>query len=447
MTVAAPRPAIGRLRTPPTPTFCECELAGGLQAVAVRRRGIPLVELRLVFPLSARRLSRPSGPLLLSESVLSGTGVHDREELAAAVERLGGTLTASVDGDCLELCASALADRLRALLALVNEVLVGATYPAAEVRAVRARSANEVVLLLSRPEVIADEALAKRLFAAHPYGSGIPRPETLGRIGASELRRLHRETFTAHAAHLVLVGDLQPRRALTLAETELAAWLESSHVGEVQPQLPPIPAIRPGPLRLIDRPGSVQSNLRLGGPAPDRSCPDWPASALANVIIGGMFTSRLVENLRERHGYTYSPRSTISHGRAGSTTSIAAEVSTEATAAAIVETRYELGRAATGGVTDEEVEAARRYTIGSFLFQTATQAGLASLLAKLARVGLGPDYLSTYPKLLARAKRADVTAAARRYFSPSSMVTVVVGDANAVVEPLSLLDTVTTSDT
>jgi zinc protease len=435
-------PSVGPLRAPRAPALTELELTGGLHAIAVRRPQVPLVQVRLVFPMPARDMSRPAPSLVLSESILSGTERHDREGLAAAVERLGGTLTATLAGERFVLGASCLAPCLGALMELIGEVLTGATYPAPEVKADRARTADRVILLLSRPEVLADEAFAKRLFGNHPYGAPVARPDALLRVGAPALRRLHRSLLQAKSAHLVVVGDIQPKRALAAAEAGMSNWLETRSPGV--PPLRPVPAPEPGPLLLVDRPGSVQSNLRLGGAAPARSSADWPAALIANEILGGMFTSRIVENLRERNGYTYSPRSTISHGRAGSTLSIAAEVSTEVTAAALVEARYELGRIATTGVTADEVDAACRYAVGSFLVRTATQAGLASTLATLAVEGTSPGYLSAHPARIARTTKAEVDEAARRHLSPAAMVAVVVGDAGAVGEPLALVDAVRT---
>jgi predicted Zn-dependent peptidase len=160
------------------------------------------------------------------------------------------------------------------------------------------------------------------------------------------------------------------------------------------------------------------------------------------MIFGGMFASRLVENLRERHGYTYSPRSRFDHGQAGSSFVIEAEVATASTAASLIETTYELGRIATQGVTESEHESARRYALGTLAYQTSTQAGLASTLMGLAIVGLDPGYLARYAAELKRKKRSEVDEAARRLLAPSQMVTVVLGDAEAVGSPLALIDDV-----
>ncbi len=438
--MSAPRPELGQFRPPRLPSLVEEQLAGGLHAIAVRRAGVPLVEVRFVFPLGLAQLTHPAGPLVLSESILAGTRLHDRESLATELEHLGATLEASLSGDRLVITASALATNSTGLLGLVAEVLTGATYPKGEVEADRQRTADQVIVLLSRPEMLAEEAFAARLFGRHPYATPIPRPDALVRVSAPALRSLHRAVLQPSTAHAVLVGDMQPRRALSMLETALAEWLAAAEVVDVD--LPAVSPVRPGGLDLVPRADAVQSNIRIGGNAVRRSHPDWAALSLANQIMGGMFTSRLTTNLRERNGYTYSPRSGFEHRRAGSTFSIAADVASEVTAAALIEARYELGRLVTGGVTDEELETAKRYAVGSWLFQTATQSGLASTLAALAAGGIGPGYLTGYPAALLRTRRQEVDEAARRYLAPARLATVIVGDAGVVQHGIEAIDEV-----
>ena len=130
------------------------------------------------------------------------------------------------------------------------------------------------------------------------------------------------------------------------------------------------------------------------------------------------------------------------HARAGSTLVLAADVATAVTAAALVEARYEFGRLATVGITDDELELARRYLVGRFSFETATLPGLASTLAGLATNGVGLGYLSSYPKAVIAATKQNVDEAARRYLAPSQLITVVVGDPEAVADQLSVVDQV-----
>lgn len=441
--MSGPRPAPAPVRAPRRTAVLESELAGGLHALAVRRPHVPLVELRLVFPLTGRQISEPADPLVFSESLMSGTAGHDRSSLAEAVGLLGGTLGGSVAGDYFVVHASAFSSRLGALFDLLAEVLSSAAYPPAEVEGDKKRRADEVTIALSHPETVAAEALARRLYGAHPYGAALPRPDAVLAVTPPKLRRLHDAVLRPAAGHLVVVGAVSPSRALALAGEHLASWLDRP--GKKAGGLPVLPPLERGPLELVDRPGSVQSNIRIGGRMPGRSDPSWPAAALANAVLGGMFTSRITENLRERNGYSYSPYSVIRHMRAGSSGTIAADVSTDVTAAALVEARYEIARLASGGVSEEELDAARRYLVGSFLFQTASQAGLASTLASLAVSGIGPGYLSSHPARLAAASKAEVDEAARRFYAPRGLAGVVVGDAARIAEPLASMEEVVLS--
>ena len=438
---AAPRPSLRPLRAVRVTGVVEDRLPGGLQVLAARRPGIPMVELRLGFRLPGNLIGRPAATTVLSESLLAGTLRYDRAGLASAVQRIGGRLQASAHGDWFGVSGSVLAEHLLEMLELVAEVLVGAAYPSPEVAGDRGRVAEEILIDLSRPEVLVRQELRRRLYPGHPYASGLPSPGAVRHVTAARLRRVHTEALVPALGHLVLVGDLTPNRAVAAASRALEPWLSRGHADPGLP-LAPVPAVRLGPLQLFDRPGAVQSNVRIARLAPGRDDPLWPATALANLIFGGMFTSRLVENLRERHGYTYSPRARVDHGRAGSSLVIEAEVATASTAASLIETGYELGRIAIGGVTDSEHESALRYALGTLAYQTATQAGLASTLASLTVVGLDPGYLTRYAEALRRTRRSEVDEAARRLFAPSQMVTLVLGDVEAIGGTIALVEEV-----
>jgi len=438
---AAPRPGLGPLRAVRSTGIVEDDIGDGLGVLAVRRAGIPMVELRLGFRLAGDLIRRPAAITVLSESILAGTARYDRSGLASAVQRIGGSLDASTHGDWILLSGSVLAEHLVDMLEIVSDVLSAASYPGSEVAADRGRMAEEVVIDLSRPEVMAGQELRKRLHPGHPYASGLPTPGMLAHVSAARLRRVHAEALVPALGHLVLVGDIAPKRAISVAARTLEPWL-SRPLRSPLLALAPVPTVRLGPLQLFDRPDAFQSNIRLARLAPGRQDPLWPASTLANLIFGGLFASRLVENLRERHGFTYSPRAAIHHRRAGSSFVIEAEVATAATAASLIEISYELGRIATQGVTEQEHESAVRYALGTLAYQTSTQAGLASTLVGLAVMGLDAGYLARHGSALARTKRSDVDEAARRLFAPSQMITLVLGDAEVVGPSLGLVDEV-----
>ncbi|MGB9112588.1 MAG: pitrilysin family protein [Acidimicrobiales bacterium] len=432
------RPPIRDLVPRGAPTIVSSDVSGQLRVVAVRRPSVPLVEARLVVPLGPDQISNSAGPLVLSESLLAGTEDRDRAEIASTVERLGGTLGVGINLDAFIVGASALAENFTELLTLIGEVLVSATFPSAEVSADRARIADEVAIALSRPETIADELFDAAIYAGHPYATPIPRPAAIRRVTSPALRDLRRKVISSRGATLVVVGDVRTRDVAPVAEDALGAWIASSR--RKATGLPRVKDVEPGPLRLRDRPGAVQSNLRLGASAPDRMSTDWPATALATLVIGGMFTSRLVTNLRERNGYSYSPRLRVHHGRAGSVSTFTAEVATDVTAASLIESRYEFGRAAATGIEQDELDAARRYAIGTFLASTATQSGLASTLARLLADEVEPGYLASYPASLRRVTLSEVDEAARKFLAPSRFTTIVVGDAERVASQLAIVE-------
>ena len=419
-------------------TTVERTLDSGLHVLVVRKPGIPLVEVRLRVPFLSARPTHPARASLLSDAALTGTAEYDRAGLAAAVQALGGDLGVNVDADRLLFAGNVLATNLRGLLGVLAGVLTGATYPTAEVVAERERLVERLTIARSRAGVVAGEALAKRMWGDHPYARDLPEADDVAKTTAAQLRRMHGDMVKPDGAVLVVVGDVSPARTLDQVAAALGEWTGTPATS----RMPALPDLAVGPLLLVDRPGSVQSSMRLGTSALRRDDERYPALQLANLIFGGYFSSRWTENIREDKGYTYGPHSGVDHNSLGSSLQLQVDVATEVTAPALLETLYEMGRIALLPPTPEEVESVRQYAIGTLALSTATQAGLASTIAALAGVGLGPDWLAEHPRRLAKVTLDDVAAAAAEFFAPSRFATVVVGDAGAVNGPLSALTAV-----
>jgi predicted Zn-dependent peptidase len=190
---------------------------------------------------------------------------------------------------------------------------------------------------------------------------------------------------------------------------------------------------------LIDRPGSVQTTIRMAGPAPARTSPDYAAVSLANMVFGGYFSSRWTANIREDKGYTYGGHSVFEHPPAGSRITVSVDVATDVTAPSVLETLYELGRIATVPVSQDELDQARRYATGSLQLGTASQAGLASMISMLVGADLGVDYLREFPEQLQAVTVEDVLEAAATWMAPTRLTSVLVGDVEVVEEPLQAL--------
>ncbi len=427
-----PVPSLAKARTPKLPSVAERTLDNGLRVLAVRRPGVPLVELRLRVPFAGpsgkRQEAHTAQSQLLADTLLSGTDRRDAAQIATDLQALGGQLNASVDADRLGMGGSVLATGLPGLLELLGELLTTAAYPKDDVLGERDRLVQELAIYRSQPAVLAREALLYRLYGEHAYGRDLPTAAAISDVKPSQLRALHAKRVAPAGSILVLVGDLPPARLIALVETALSSWSTTAPKAATAPLPTPVA----GPPLLVDRPGAVQTTIRMARPVPSRTAPDFAAMSLANLVFGGYFSSRWVSNIREDKGYTYSPHAQVEHPPAGSRLMISADVSTPVTGPSLLETYYELGRIATVPVDQSELDQARRYAIGSLALGTASQAGLASTISLLAGAGLGVEWLRDHPKALATVTVDEVLAAAQAYLAPTTFTTVLVGDADVI---------------
>jgi predicted Zn-dependent peptidase len=174
----------------------------------------------------------------------------------------------------------------------------------------------------------------------------------------------------------------------------------------------------------------------MGGPALRRDDPMYPALQLTNLLYGGFFSSRLVANIREDKGYTYSPRSRIDHATVCSTLVVEADVATEVTAPALLEMWYELGRLSTLPPSAQELDEVRQYANGTLAMSIATQSGLANTLTALVGVGLDLGWVRDHPARLAAVTAADVYEIGVHVLAPLRLAAVVIGDATRAAVPL-----------
>lgn len=412
------------------PSPKERVLANGLRVWAIPRPGIPLVQARLILPTSRAKVGTAdrARQRVLARTLLSGTRRRNQAEIAATLQGLGGGLAAGADAEDLSLSGSALAVNLAPLLQMAGEVLDESTFPEPEVGTERKRVQEELAMAASQPSTMARTAVTARVFGRHPYGDPLPGPEQVAKVSRAQLAAYVRTRVGPAAGIMVLVGDLPARQLLDAAEAALGDWTSG---GPAEP-LPPPPPFTPGPTVLVHRPGSVQTSIRLAGPALPRLHPDAAALALALTVLGGYFSSRLNANLREDKGWTYSPHAGVEHLQAASMLTVAADVATEVTAPSLVEIAYELGRLATIPVPADELDAARRYRTGSTALSIQTQSGLATQLVILGANGLDAGWLQAAPGRYAKVTAEDVLRVSRAHLAPGRLVTVLVGDADRI---------------
>jgi zinc protease len=430
-----PLPPLGPPRTPIAPSAVDAVLDSGLRVIAVRRPAVPMVELHLDIPFGGTQRTHPARAEVLAMTLLRGTPRRDRFDIDKALAAVGGDLSAGVDPEHLSVSGSALASGLDVVLDVLGDALTSASYATAEVARERDRLVERLTMNRSQPQVIAREALQRRRYGNHPFAREWPEVDDVAGVTPAAVRALHRRSVVPGGAVLVLVGDIVPASAVEAVATVLADW-RSDHpaVG-----LAALPELTGADLQLVHREGAVQSQLRLSAQAISRNHERYPALQVANLVFGGYFSSRWVENIREDKGYTYAAHCGFEFTQHGATLVAEADTASEATAAALLETRYELGRLVVVPPDDSEVDSARQYAIGALTIATSSQRGLAGHLAALATLGLDLDWLLTHTGRLQAVTTAQVAEAAAEFFAPTRFTGVVVGDGKRLADPLAAL--------
>jgi zinc protease len=429
-TEAGPRPLppLGATRAVPLPDVEERTLPNGLRVLAAHRPGVPMVELRLRVPFAGDAPEHPAVAELLASTLLTGTSGRDRVGIDDELAAVGADLGVNVDPERLQIGGSGLADGLPDLLGVLADVLTAATHPDTEVGRERDRLVERISVARAQPRTIAREALQRKRFGAHPITREMPTGDDVAAVTPEQVRALHAAALVPGGSILTLVGDIDPAAALAEVEKAVGGWTGAGPARELAPP-PPITA---ADLQLVHRAGSVQSQLRLSAPALRRDDPRYAALQLANLVFGGYFSSRWMENIREDKGYTYGAHSGVEFVPGGAVLGVETDVASDVTAAALLETRYELGRLTAVPPTAAEVDAARAYAVGSLLISLDNQGGLASTLSALAADGLGIDWLRAHPSRLEAVTVDQVAEAALEFFAPTAFTGVVVGDADVI---------------
>ncbi|RSN08849.1 insulinase family protein [Streptomyces sp. WAC 05977] len=443
-TAAGPRPvpSLGTQRAAADLSHVDTTLSNGLRVLAVRKPTVPLVELRVWIPFAGEDKLHPATAEVLAETLLTGTARRDRIEIDADLALIGGDLASGVDPERLIITGTSLADGLPTMLDVLADSLTGASYADAEVERERERLIERIAVSRTQPRTIAREALQKHRYGDHPAVREVPQAEDVAVVTPEQVRALHRASVLPRGSVLVIVGDIDPETVIGDLEKAFGGWASDRSAV----RLPVLPDLVGGNVLLVPRAGAVQSQIRLSAQTVSRTDPRYPALQLANLVYGGYFSSRLVENIREDKGYTYSAHSGFEFTDQTAVVNVDADTATDATAAALLETRYELARLGLVPPTADEVESVRQYAIGSLVTAASSQGGLAAQLSALAATGLGVEWLAGHPERLAAVTAEDVANAALEFFAPKRFTGVVVGDAEVLAPKLTALGDVTVGE-
>ncbi|MEU5912683.1 pitrilysin family protein [Micromonospora sp. NPDC047527] len=436
MTLIADRPGPGAARPYRFPPVVRRTVAGG-QVVAAHLPGQNLAVALLLLDAGAARESTGKEGLggVLAKALEEGTAQRDATSYALAIEALGTELVTGLDWDSFQVSVQVPVDRLTAAVQLLAEAVRTPRLDPADVRRVRDDEATALRMDWANPGPRADAALRADLYGpdnrwGRPmYGD----PDSVASLDVEDVTVFHSEWFLRPGT-LIVAGDLD--------RIDLDALAGAAFAGTGGG-----PAERGGPIEvplhtgrriiLVDRPGSVQSTLRLGHPSPHRAHPDHVPMTLAGTVLGGAFTSRLNHLIREVRGYTYGIRGEFASSRRFGRFAVSSGVQTAVTAPALVEAVGEITRTQAGGVTEDELAVARSWRAGQLSVELQSPRAIASALTTLVVHDLPDDYHAQLREALLSADVAQVSAAAATHLHPDAMTLVIEGDAALIRDDLT----------
>ncbi len=431
-----PRPAVGPERAFAPPPRVERTLSNGLKVVVARFTTVPKVSVALTFRsgLAADSAGKAGLAQFVADAAQEGTATRDSRRLRDEVFAMGATLGASVGQDASTFTMRGLAETLPQMLDLLADVVRHPTFPESEVQLLTANAAQRVQAQLASASFVSNRQFRSVLFGAHPYARIGVTPDSVKAIDRASIAAYHQAHYLPNNAFLVVTGDVAAEAVTAAVEKAFGDWARGT---VVEPAFPAPPALKGRKLVFVHRPGSVQSSISVGNVTLKRDDPRWFMLQLANQIYGGAFDSRLVRNIREEKGYTYSPQSQFAaFGDTGVYRAVA-DVRNDVTGATLKEIYAEMDGLRATPPGGPELDGAKAYARGLFVIQNAAQAGLANTLTTVNIYGLPSDYPETFQaKMTALAPEAVVTGARMLLGAEDSLV-VVVGDYTKVKDQLA----------
>nr|WP_030902658.1 pitrilysin family protein [Streptomyces sp. NRRL F-5126] len=441
-----PRPNAGRAKPWAFPAPERGALPNGLTVLRCDRPGqqVVAVEVCLDAPLDAEPEGLDGVATIMARALSEGTDKLSAEEFAAELERCGATLDAHADHPGVRVSLEVPVRRLPKALGLVADALRAPAFALSEVERLVRNRLDEIPHETANPGRRAAKQLSRELF---PASLRMSRPrqgteETVARIDAAGVRAFYEAHVRPATATVVVVGDLAGIDVdQVLAET-LGAW--TGDAGTPRP-VPAVTADDAGRVVIVDRPGAVQTQLLIGRVGPDRHDRVWPAQVLGTYCLGGTLTSRLDRVLREEKGYTYGVRAfgqvlrSSADGTGASLLAISGSVDTESTGPALDDLWKVLRTLAAEGLTDAERDVAVQNLVGVAPLKYETAASVAGTLADQVEQHLPDDFQARLYARLAETGTVEATAAAVAAFPVDRLVTVLVGDASRIKEPVEAL--------
>ena len=430
------------------PKPVEMKLPNGLTILVLEDHRLPLVTARLTI-LGAGALDDPAdvpGLANVTAAMLDqGTGTRSSKQIAEQSDQLGATIGAQAPwgSETATFTASGLSDNASQWIPLASDILLHPSFPQDELNKLKQRMRIQLQQQRGTARFLMQERFNRAVYGSHPAAITSPTPEALEKITPAMLAEWHSTRYLPENAILGIAGDITPAEVSKMF-SPLADWMP----GTGQASLPA--ATKPASGRrifLVDRPGSVQTDVQIGNIAISRTDPDYIAMAVMDRIVGGGASARLFMNLREVHGYTYGAYSMLVARRYAGPWIAEGSMRTSATGGAMTEFMNEINRIRDQPVPEKELEENKRSIVAGFALTLERPTELLDYAIAIKVYHLPADYWDTYPAKIMATTAEQVERVARKYIVPDDLQIVAVGDAAKLKPVLDKYGTVQVFDT
>ena len=430
---AAAKPV--QLPTPQSET-----LPNGLTLILNERRGLPVVAASVVLRTGsdANPLDKPGLANFTAAMLDEGTASRSALQIADQVAQLGATLGTGSSMDATTITGRSLSKNFGALLALMADVTLRPSFPAEELDRQRAQRLGQLVQMRDNPSQVAGQVTAMVLYGdKHPYGySEIGTEASVKAITRADLSAFWQQNFVANNAALVVAGDISMKELRAMAEKSFGSWQRGT---PARPALTNPTSIPPRVI-IVDKPGSPQTQLRVATIGAARSSPDFRPLQVMNIALGGLFSSRINMNLREKNGYTYGASSQFTFRRAAGPFQVGSGVRTDVTAPSVSEIFKEIRGMVESPMDQAELQRAKDSLANSLAGAFETSADAVANFSNVFIYDLGLDYYTKYAQDVNRVTTDQTLAVSKRYLVPGNMVVVAVGDRKVIEAELAKLN-------
>jgi zinc protease len=425
-----------------TPKYSSKKLENGLKVLVVPNHEVPFVSIQLGLLSGAWTESKPGTAAMTMQMLVKGTSKHSEGELADELETYAISLSGAADMDTATVNVGCLTEHFERAMGLLGEVVLTPSFLEEEFEKLRKQVLTSLAVSSAEPEYIADKEFRRRLYGEHPYSrTATGEVEDVNALVIEDLKGWWSKFARPDMAVLIFSGDIEGKEAFELAKKIFGGWKATGKRPE-KTLSPPAGAAETH-IYLVDRPGSIQSQIRIGQLGITRHDKGYFESRIVCNYFGWAFNSRLNESIRVAKGLTYGVGGGYTARRFAGEFEVETFSKTESTAEAVRAVLEEIKRLKTEGPSDKELEDSRSFILGSFVGWRETPQQIAGDLWLIESQNLSNDYLERLLRGIAKAKKTDCEHLVEKTIEPNKLVIVVVGEAEKLKGELEKIAPVT----